>query len=470
VAVGPKLAPANNSNNKVLFVKWILFAIALAGVLPLAGWLRRNRRHRPKIWMLLGSLPFLLTALPRLEIALIGWPAWPGHAKGIEISGLDVLTLAIYLSLPRSRHPLPFRISMACYFAVVMLSATQAQVPFAALFYLWQLARVFLLYAVVTRACAREVVAPSLLKGMAIGLCFQAGVVIWERFGLGAIQTVGTFGHQNLLGLVSHFVVFPFFALLLAGERSWWPAITPVAGGIIAALTASRATIALFAGGLAAVFVLSSARTWTAQKAKVLFLVAICFAISTPLAIASLERRFTAAPLAADYDERERFVEAASMMIQDKPFGVGANNFGVVNNAGRYAERAGIAWTSRAALVHNIYWLALAETGYVGLVALVVLLLCPLIVALRCGWRYRKDRRGDLMIGFATSLMIVYVHSYFEWVLFGTQAQYLFAMTLGLIAGLAQQLGYFQPRQSLLFEPINGPVRSIAGNRGQTNI
>src|SRR5262249_2649449 len=134
-----------------------------------------------------------------------------------------------------AQHPLPFRISMGFYLLTVLLSAIQAAVPFATFFYAWQLARVFLVYAVVTRACADERVAPSLLKGMAIGLCFEAFIVIWERVGLGIIQTSGTFGHQNLLGMVSHFVIFPFFALLLAGERGWWPAITPLAGAIIAA-------------------------------------------------------------------------------------------------------------------------------------------------------------------------------------------------------------------------------------------
>jgi hypothetical protein len=133
---------------------------------------------------------------------------------------------------------------MGFYLAAVLLSAIQAIVPFATIFYVWQLARVFLVYAVVTKACADERVAPSLLKGMAIGLCFEACVVIWDRFHLGVVQASGTFGHQNLLGLVSHFVLFPFFALLLAGERGWWPSATSLAGGVIAALSASELRLA----------------------------------------------------------------------------------------------------------------------------------------------------------------------------------------------------------------------------------
>ena len=103
-------------------MKWAIFAVALAGVLPLAGWLRRNPREHPKIWMLVGVLPFLLTALPRLEHRHYRLAGWPGMAKGIEISALDLFVLAIYLSQPRTTHRLPFRLSMAFYFFAVLLS------------------------------------------------------------------------------------------------------------------------------------------------------------------------------------------------------------------------------------------------------------------------------------------------------------------------------------------------------------
>ena len=72
------------------------------------------------------------------------------------------------------------------------------------------------------------------------------------------------------------------------------------------------------------------------------------------------------------------------------------------------------------------------------------MLLQPLIVALRCGWRSRNDRRGDLMLGLGTALLIVYVHFYFEWIFVTLQAQYMFAMDAGMVAGLATQLGYWR--------------------------
>jgi hypothetical protein len=129
-------------------VKWIFLAVIFGAVLPLTGWLRQNPNKAPIVWMLFGLLPFVLGPL-HLTVSPISWAGWPGYVKGAEISALDALAVAVYLSLPRGgRHSLPFRLSMGLYFIAVLVSALQTQVPIATLFYAWQLARMFLLYAV----------------------------------------------------------------------------------------------------------------------------------------------------------------------------------------------------------------------------------------------------------------------------------------------------------------------------------
>src|SRR3546814_7210147 len=52
-----------------------------------------------------------------------------------------------------------------------------------------------------------------------LGATFQAVMTVDQRMS-SAIQAAGTMGHQNLLGLMLHFVTLPLLALLLAGERS----------------------------------------------------------------------------------------------------------------------------------------------------------------------------------------------------------------------------------------------------------
>jgi O-antigen ligase len=425
-------------------VKWVVLIVALAAIFPFSQWLRRNPREIPKVWMLMGFMPFGLTARPEFDIAIISWAGWPGYVKGLEFSLLDACALAIYISLPRTQHPLPFRLSMAFYFIAVVLSIFQASVPMAAVFYAWQLARVFLVYAVVAKACADERVPSALLTGMALGLAFEACMVVWQRFGLGVTQGSGTLGHQNALGLASHFVVLPLFALLLAGERGWQTIVGPVAGAIIAVLTVSRATLGLAGAGLALVFGLSAIRRWTAQKTRVLLIGAAALVALAPIAISGFERRFAAEPIVGDYDERAAFERAAALILSDHPLGVGANNYVVVANTGGYLGPAGVTWSgmSRTTSVHNAYRLTAAEMGYLGAIAFVLLLLRIISVAMSTGWRHRNDPRGDLLLGLGVSLMIVAIHAYFEWILFLAPIQYLFAFTAGLVAGLTQQLGY----------------------------
>jgi len=133
-------------------------------------------------------------------------------------------------------------------------------------------------------------------------------------------------------------------------------------------------------------------------------------------------------------------------MAADNPLGVGSNNYVIVANVRGYNEKAKVAptRTSLSTSVHNVYLLTLAEAGIFGLVAFLIMLFVLLFVAFHCGWKNRKDERGDLLLGFGVSLLVVYFHSLYEWIFLMFPTQYLFAMTAGMVAGLAQQLGYWQ--------------------------
>ena len=447
-------------------MKWVALAVLLSGTLALVGWLRRNPDQISKILMLIGFLPWILSTF-HLFMAAISWLEWPGYVKGTELSVLDALALAVYLSLPRMSQPLPFRISMALYFVATLFSVLPSEVPMAALFYPWQFARIFLVYAAVAKACAVDSrAAPALMKGMAAGLIFEAGAAIWERFGLGILQSGGTTGHENALGLMSHFVVLPFFAMLLIRKRGWLPPLVVLAGVVVQVLTTSRATVGLAVFAYTFLFLLSAVRQWTTKKALVFLIGLATFAALAPFTISSFEDRFANQNF-GDYDERAAFNKAAELMLSDHPFGVGANSFARSAIVEGYYRKAGVAPTrgSMSAQVHNVYWLVTAETGYFGLLTFVLLLLRPMTVAFLCGWRHREDIRGDLLLGFGVALLVVYIHSYFEWIFVSQQCQYMFALELGLIAGLAMQLGYF--RQTVLVQPSNHQalrLRSRFGN------
>jgi O-antigen ligase len=397
--------------------------------------------------MLLGFLPFVLEYL-HLYMAIDSTADWGGYVKGAEVSILDLIAVALYLTTSDNKQPLPFRFVMALYVLMVALSAIHALAPRQALFFPWQLGRMFLVYAVVTRGCADPRVTTALMTGMGAGMIFEAAFAFWQRFGLGMTQTGGTVGHQNLLGMMTHPAFLPFVALMLAGRRVRFSAAVILAGAFVIVSTASRGTIGLEAFGIAAIFLLSIARKWTPWKGRILLFSVVAVSILVPAAMSSFQERFAVDPLGEDsYDERAAYIRSATMMLSDHPFGVGANHFAVIANVDEYDKKAGIVsyFSGLAGNVHNFYYLTAAETGYEGLIALLLLLGRVLIVAFRCGWQSKGDYRGDLLLGWGVALLVVCLHSWVEWELALFAPEYLVAITIGLVAGNAQQLGYWRP-------------------------
>jgi O-antigen ligase len=396
--------------------------------------------------MLVGVLPFLMT-VAHLVMAFTSVDRMlDHHVHGAEFSVLDGLALALYFSMPGPRYPIPFRIAMVLYFVAAALSTLQSAYPLASLFYVWQLARMFLVYAVVAKGSADPRVPLAILKGMAIGICVQAVFAVWERFGLGVHQATGTFQHQNFLGLVSHFVIFPFFAMFLAGRGGRMAFIVLLAGLVVELLTASRATIGLAGVAYVLVLGLSGLRQWTSRKSLVLVAGLVLLATLIPIALSNVEGRGEA-ELESSNEERSALTTAAINMLMQHPLGVGANNYVMAANIEGYNPSAGVSWTSDSAFVHDSYLLVGAESGYLGLFTFVILLLRPLFVAFNCGLRHRRDPRGDLLIGLGVALFTVYIHAFFEWIFIIDLAQYMLAITFGMVAGLSAQLGYWRPLQ-----------------------
>lgn len=426
-------------------MKWAFLLFLIVITPALTSWLRSNPRGRPLVWTLLGFLPFV-TGAWNLDAAPIAWPLWPGHTRGLEVGLIDAVALAILLSSKSRRYRPPFAGPFAAYILAVILAIPFGAVWLAGTFYAWQLLRVLLVFYAVVRICEDERAPMALIKGMVAGLGFHALYAAYA-VATGAVQTGGAFGHQNMLGLATHFVAYPALAVLLASKRGWAPLAGAGLGLLIAILTASRATIGLVGAGYALTVVFSSARRMTPRKSAAALIALVGLAAATPLALYSLERRYeTIGRPDQGYDERAAFEKAASMMLNDHPFGVGPNQYVVVSNTQGYSSRAGVIWNfgSRGAHVHNVYLLVAAETGYLGLMTFVVLILRALWVAFRGSFRFRKDIRGEVLLGFATSLLLASVHSLYEWVLVLGPLQYLIGINMGVIAGLALQMGYWK--------------------------
>jgi O-antigen ligase len=403
----------------------------------LTAWLRSNPRQAPWLWSLLTFLPFVISPW-HLSAAPYATPYWSGYVKGWEITALDAVALSILLGT-RARWPRLYLITpFLLYIFVVLLAVFQAKFGALAFSYVFQLVRVFILFLAAHRVAASPEGEYALLRGLILGLCVQAGYALWAKAG-GALQTGGSLGHQNLLGFVSHMALMPALALFLSGRSSRLAFAGVVAGLIAVILTASRATIAFSAVGLVLTLLGCISLGFTARKAMVGAVGALVLLASIPLANATLEQRFAVQRTSFLEEDREReaFEEAALAMLAAKPMGVGPNHYVFIANTEGYSARAGVSWAfgSRSTNVHNSYLLVAAETGYLGLTAFLGLIGTALAYAFHTAIRYRRQAGSERLIGLGCGILALSLHAIFEWMFVVFPAQYLFAATLGLIAG-----------------------------------
>ncbi|MGB7407538.1 MAG: O-antigen ligase family protein, partial [Pontixanthobacter sp.] len=336
----------------------------------------------------------------------------------------------------RPMRNLPFLGVMVVYILTALLSVLMSDLWMSSSFYVFQLLRILLVFIAVASFAGHPVAMRWLAWGLACGAISQAFLTVNQKLS-GAVQASGSMGHQNLLGLMLHFVTIPLLALLLAGERSKLIMAGAFSALTAVALGASRGSLLFVAIGITILVVLSLARRPTVQKWKIIGLGVLASLVIVPLTLGTLADRFGEDEIATSKDvERQAFERAAGAMWSDHPMGVGANQYVVTANGGGYSERAGVIWNyaSRSAKVHHMYLLAGAETGWFGFFALIALFAWPVMRGLSFAFIRKNDPRGDIVLGASVAILTTALHGLYEWVWFTSYAQYTFAIALGIIA------------------------------------
>ncbi|QTD56258.1 O-antigen ligase family protein [Parasphingorhabdus cellanae] len=388
----------------------IIFSVPIFFVL-----LQQNARYRRYLYFAVGFLPFVISAW-NLDGAIISWATWPGQIA------------------------FPFTAIFIAYIGAAALSIVFSNNPQASFFYAWQLGTVMLVFWASANICMTADGPKMIIAGLICGITLQAGFSINQKLS-GVVQASGTMGHQNLLGVATHFALYPSLALLMATKKAKLPVLGVIAGLIVVAFGASRATIGLAGIGVMLLIFLSMVRKPSARKTKVAVIGLVILAAATPVAISSLQQRFAINSTEGSNEERQAFERAAKMIWSDHPMGIGANQYVVIANTEGYSQRAGVIWNqgSRSAPVHNSYLLVAAETGFIGLFCFILLIFVPIIAALKFAWANRGDPRGDLAVGIGVTLTVFALHSFYEWVMLTWVIQYLLAIAIGMLAGLMMQ-------------------------------
>lgn len=411
-----------------------LVALALILSLPIFITLLRGQpRYRAWAFTAIGLLPFLTNVTT--TGFLYGSFGWNGTVRGFAISLILVIGIALLVTQRRIDIKLPFLPIFLLYGFSLIFSVFFSSVRPPALFVCWQFFCVLFVFAAVATEGHIPKFKNAIMSGFALGLIYQAIFVIIEKLE-GVVQAKGTMVHQNILGLVSELVVLPLLGAVLGGDRR-----PIVLAGIVAALiciagSGSRGTLGIAGGAIILLAITSLIRNANGRKFGMVALGAVALAAITPFAIGTLNDRFKGGTFVTEETERKSFENMALAMAQDHPFGVGANQFVFVSNRDGYAARAGVAWqqANRSIPVHNAYLLARAETGWLGQVSFIIILIFPMIVAFWLAFKDRKSQFGELILGCAVALVAIIVHNNYEFAIHTVDVQALLFINLGIIA------------------------------------
>ncbi len=370
---------------------------------------------------------------------LVSHELYRGDARGFEITIVDLIALALWRALPPRQHPPVYRALVLAWLGIGTLSILWAWEPLYAGFGAWRLARMTVFAFVLGRACEQKNVPPVVLQGLACGLVVQMFYALWDRYVGGQYQADGSFPHQNSLGMAANLVIPICFALVLGkGTQKRLAAAAMAAGIVCVVLTLSRGALVMLPVALGLVYVGSLVREPTSRKLKIGAVGALLVAIGSVKAVDTIVERFLYAPEASEVS-RERFEDAAAAMLTDHPFGVGMNNYSWALEH-EYATRFDVADVDRSGIVHNVYWLSLAETGYLGLLAYGLLTLAPIAIGVTWFKRAGPNPRGDVILGCTVALVVTALQGVLEWLARQTLVSYLVWILAVVIIALARQL------------------------------
>lgn len=451
------------------FVKIAVALCLYAACAPLLGmWLARARvRQRATFAAMLG-----MTALrPGNFTFMIGSiETYRGHAKGFEVTLIEVLSIALVVAvwlearratgttLEKRRAP-----GLGLYWlwcGIAALSAIGSLEPSYAMMAAVRFFKGGLLYLAAALYLRDEEDLRWAVGGMAAALAHHGLLAMKLRMLDGAFQVKGWFEHQNPMAMWCYLGALPVFAVVLHPEtrgRFLWLCLAGVGGAGLAILASvSRAALAAFAVGAAALLLLALVRRPGKRVFAILVAAMLGAVVVAAVGLDSFKARLQEVKSSAEVveeDLRDILNRQSAAMLADHPvLGVGWNHFGLLNSrprGDRYSEileewdrERGFTiydenyWANP--LTESLYWLWLAETGWLGFGGFVLFLAATLILTTRASWRHRRTLAGAFAVGLLVALAIVYLHGTVERILTQPKNLSQWLLLAGMGAGLAR--------------------------------
>jgi len=273
-----------------------------------------------------------------------------------------------------------------------------------------------------------------LLYFACIASFYFAGVSLFQRYALG-VHRVSAISDTNIfncfVGMIGALVLpFAFETKSTLKSIIFWGA--SLAGFLSIVLTISRSS--LFGYFLALLFSIAFSLYRFKGKKNVLFTVLfgfLCLLVVVKAYQTLFTRFIELESTSSSLLVRESYSEEAFLMGKEHFFGVGIGNFSAYS-ASEYANRVG---TEKGALVHNIWWLSLAELGVPGLFSFCMLWAWYYAIFLRAFFsKILKNQNYTyaLLIGIFSSLLVLQIQSIFHFSYRFTSIFFLVNILMGL--------------------------------------
>lgn len=427
-------------------MKYAIFAlVASLGVPAMTACAVSSERWRGR---LLSLLIFMTAVGGPTKLNFVSMETYRGPDRGFEVTLVDLIAFALVLALllkaPGRLCWLPYNsVWMAVGLGVALVSSAGSPQPLYSAFTLFKLLRLYLVYWCVVNCLRTGTDRHYVWLGFVGVGVFVTALALRQKYLQGIYRVSGPFDHSNTIPLYLNLVMPALILWGLCDRRLSSRQVllsSGVALGMLfsVAATFSRAGTALAVMALAGALTFANLRFRSVRVTVASLLVLLLMVAGAVKAAGSFIERIKSAP-ESSAGAREEFNYAAKLMLQDRLFGVGVNNFSyVLTNTPKYNEHIVImANEEEAGVAHHIYLLTAAETGIPGLLVFLTVILRFWWLAGRAGWRARS-LEGMLLLGLCLGATTLHLSGFLEWAFRITPVSYMFVVTSAVIAALAE--------------------------------
>jgi len=408
-------------------MKYAVFAVAALGTIPLAVILSVNVAWmRYAFWGMVAAM----CLYQQTAINFFSNEFYPGSARGMEVSLIYLLALAILMALSirgKAKGALSdggARLYLL-YFLLCLPSLTVADDLLISWLEIWKMLMLLLFYSAVRVYLKATDDVKTVFKALAVFTIANALFTAKAHYS-GVYQPGGVFPHRNGMAMGMLMLGPVFFAGYLSyGLKSRRGRLCAVAfaGAVISTLWSySRGAMAMIpiAYGMAALAMLLEKRNTGRKIGRIMPLVVAGF-LGLLAMLPRIIERFTEAPKASG-ETRVELAECAREMIMDKPWtGVGINNWSLnMEYPHTYQERASETVGRELhyrGIVETVYLLVWAECGTPALVAMILWFVWHWFLCLRVMKKLRGTEWYFIPAGLCGGLATNYMQSVLEWVL-----------------------------------------------------